>query len=363
MTNVHKLMQPKITQFTQPNITQFTQPNITQFMQPNIEIGIDNGLLTFTQNKEILNSKSIQAFQVSVRKLNDKNNKTRENIICAICNNQVPDKYYKLPEWFKLKKSINEYIGKLSCLRSNSKHYVRIKCKTKAGCGNKYDFLIKLFNDDDSNEDFKVELKFNASMVEEAPQIVSPMNPGQFMTSDYVIYYYNNYLQTLSDKAQAEMPSLELYLKQINSREPACMKAHQEMYYKGSKGSSKFTNDPKHIKFYEYAKKLSNESISTFITNTELNLDLLSEYLYNTQRNKIYMLCLNMTFTLQQVNFDDYSLVSVVKNANMSRFECTSKTGRKFYVLLRWKNGNGIAFPAFQISFKKKNTKVINNTI
>jgi hypothetical protein len=323
--------------------------------QPKIKIKIKISLLSFTYNKEILNSKSIQAFlQVSERKDNDKDNKTRENIICAICNNKVPDKYYKLLEWYKLKKSIIEYIGKLSCLRSNSEHYVSILCITKAGRGNNYDFLITLFNDDGPNEDFKVELKFNASMVEEAPQIVSPGKPSRFMNSSYEIYYYKNYLQELSDKAQAEMPSLELYLKQIHSDKPACMKAHQELYYKGCKGSSKFTNDPKHIEFYDYAIKSSNESISTFITNTELNLDLLSEYLYNTQRDKIYMLCLNMTFTLQQVNFDDYSLVSVVKNENMSRFECTSKTGRKFYVLLRWKNGNGIAQPGFQIKLLKK---------
>jgi len=34
-------------------------------------------------------------------------------------------------------------------------------------------------------------------------------------------------------------------------------------------------------------------------------------------------------------------------------YECKTESGYKLKVLLRWKNGNGIAYPAFQISIKK----------
>jgi hypothetical protein len=56
----------------------------------------------------------------------------------------------------------------------------------------------------------------------------------------------------------------------------------------------------------------------------------------------------NNRFYKQNVNMDDYELVSYEKQKN--RFVATSKTGNKIKILLRWKNGNGIAFPAFQIS-------------
>ena len=58
----------------------------------------------------------------------------------------------------------------------------------------------------------------------------------------------------------------------------------------------------------------------------------------------------NNSLIKQTINIDDYTLISVIKQPDKYRYECTSKSGKKIKVLLRWKNGNGIAFPAFQIS-------------
>lgn len=146
------------------------------------------------------------------------------------------------------------------------------------------------------------------------------------------------------------MPSKEEYLKKIHSTKPKCMKIYQELYYNGCSGSSKFTNKDTDINFYNFAKELSSDSIKSFINNTELNIELLSNYLHTTQKDKIYMLYLNKVFTLQEINIDDYKIDKVVKNPDKFRYECISKNGKKIKILLRWKNGNGIAFPAFQIS-------------
>ena len=62
------------------------------------------------------------------------------------------------------------------------------------------------------------------------------------------------------------------------------------------------------------------------------------------------MLYSNNEFILQHVNMDDYKLESVIKDKN--RYICLSKSGKNINVLLRWKNGNGIAFPSFQIDEK-----------
>jgi hypothetical protein len=100
------------------------------------------------------------------------------------------------------------------------------------------------------------------------------------------------------------------------------------------------------------ANKISRDSITTFIEHQETNLDIkrLSSYLSKSQEGKIYMLYFKGAFKLEHTNMDEHSFDSVIKNPSKFRFECVSKTGKKINVLLRWKNGNGIAYPAFQIS-------------
>ena len=297
-------------------------------------------------NKETITPESIIAFNPSSKGLNDANNKTRENIVAAIINNKIPQTYYKIPEWLALEISIITYLQQLDTSRT----YSRAICSHKGGRKFNFDFGIKVYYEDGTSTDYNIELKFNASTIDETPQFVSPMKPSQYMSNVYEDYYYDNYLTRLASESGLEMPSHEEYLKQLHTNNPKCMKPYQDLYYMGCKQSSQYTGDPVHIKFYELAKKLSHESITNFIEKTELNIEALSEYLFTSQNNKIYMLYSGTQFIVQRPNMDDYQLVSVTKNPEKNRYDCVSKTGVKLNVLLRWKNGNGIAFPAFQIS-------------
>ena len=96
------------------------------------------------------------------------------------------------------------------------------------------------------------------------------------------------------------------------------------------------------------------------VTNKEINDNLeISSIGYQTfkivvndflsQKNKTYMLFKKDKFYLEKPNFDDYKIIDFTKNLKFSRYELISKTGKKINVLMRWKNGNGIANPAFQI--------------
>ena len=58
-------------------------------------------------------------------------------------------------------------------------------------------------------------------------------------------------------------------------------------------------------------------------------------------KNKLY---------LDETNINDFNLVSYTKKPNLYKYIIKTKTEKNINVLLRWKNGNGIAFPAFQIS-------------
>lgn len=299
----------------------------------------------FTYNKEIINIKSINAFNISSRSANDKNNKTREHIIGALINNKVPENYFVLAKWLIMKNNIFAYINSLT-----TEPYIKVECVNKAGRGNNYDFLIKLYYEENKYNEFKVEFKFNVSSLDKAPQFVSPMNPSRYLSNSYEEFYYTNYLDKLALKANLTMPPKEEYLKQIHSNKPKCMKHYQELYYKGCSNSSKFTGKQEHIDFYNYAKELSNTSISEFINNNDLNSAMLSDYLLTSQANKIYMLYSNGSFIKQVINSADYTLFEIIKQPYKFKYECISESGKKINVLLRWKNGNGIAFPAFQIS-------------
>jgi len=300
----------------------------------------------FTYNKEQITIESISAFDLAAKGLNDKNNKTRENIIGAIINNKVPSEYYELARWLEMKTSIHNYLSEL-----DKTPYDKIECKHKGGRKFNFDFNIIFHLESTESRIYNIELKFNASAIDEAPQFVSPMKPSQYLSSSYEDYYYTNYLPRLAEAATGlPLPSKETYMAQIHTNKPKCIKEFQEIYYKGCGASSKFTNNETDIKFYELAKQLSNDSISTFIAHTDLNIGLLTEYLQASQQGKIYMLYSEGNFTKQNANLDDYVIVSVVKNPQKFRYECTSANEKKINVLLRWKNGNGIAFPAFQIS-------------
>jgi len=199
-------------------------------------------------------------------------------------------------------------------------------------------------------KDFHIELKYNAASIEDAPQFVSPMKPSQYLSRSYEEYYYDNYLSFLSTKSGLPMPPREDFLKEIHSNNPKCMSSYQELYYKGCSKSSKYSTQQDHVEFYKLAKEKTNESISTFIQETTLNTDALTEYFQKTQKDKIYMLYKDGEFIKQEVNMEDYLIESVVPNAFKYRYEATCKSGKRLNILLRWKNGNGIAFPAFQIS-------------
>jgi len=293
--------------------------------------------MSFIYKKQTITIKSIHSFSLSPRNQNDENNKIRENIIGAIINKKVPEFFYKDAQWNNMKNAVDVYLEKLGT--------GEFSCLHRAGRNFNYDFDFitpeKLFH---------IELKYNAFAIEDVPQFVSPMKPSQYMSQSYEEYYYDNYLSFLAEKSGFSMPARKDFLKQIHSPKPQCMSPYQELYYKGCHRSSRYSNKSSHIEFYKLAKEKTNESISTFIKETTLNTEALSNYFQSSQQDKIYMLYSNGEFKKQEINIDDYLIDKVYPNAHKYRFEVVCKSGKNLNILLRWKNGNGIAFPAFQIS-------------
>jgi hypothetical protein len=318
---------------------------------------------TFTYEKQVISEVSSDVFThhaAAGRNKNDKNNKMREAIICAIINNKVPETYYLTEQWRALKAAVDGFLAECGAGAGGGGSYSDVKWILKGGQGHNYDFSVVFTSgggeDAVAAATYHVEFKFNASKVSDTPQFVSPMKPSQYLSGSYEEYFYDKSMAQIAAEAATTIPDRAEWLKQIHNNAPACVKHLQDKYYAGCAKSSQYTKSADDIAFYQLAKKLSAESIRGFITEHSLDIVKLSEYLRESQEGKTYMLfqpataTAGPTITLQRVDPADYNIVSCVPNPGKSRYDCVTQSGKKVRVLLRWKNGNGIAFPAFQIS-------------
>jgi len=288
-----------------------------------------------------INYKSINSFTICDKNLNDKMNKCRENIIISIINNKIPNNYYRYSNrWNKLKLNIYEFIYNLYSLSP----IYKIKGDIKAGRKNNYDFEIKI------NDEFiyNIEFKYNSPKINDIPQFISPMKPSKYLSSSFEDYIYNNYLIKLLNEFNLIIPDKQSYDKEVHSNNPKCLKDVQEKYYRGCSSSSKYSGNNDDIEFYKKANKYSKESITEFIKLNYLDINKLSNYLKETQQYKIYMLYYKNKIYKETIDISNFEIVSYEKKNNY--FLAITKTGIKLKILLRWKNGNLIAFPAFQIS-------------
>jgi hypothetical protein len=281
------------------------------------------------------------------RSSNDHNNHIRENIIR--CMYFIDEDFYTHPEygldWIKLKTNFDNK------MREICPNYHSYKITHKAGRRYNYDYIVS-FIDKNNNKisDEKLEFKYNALNIDETPQFVSPMKPSKYLSQSFEEFYYDNYLVALLQEFELPVPERNIYLKTIHDNKPKCMEAQQLLYYQGSKQSSKYTGEEKACKFYQRCIDTSRECIKKFISFTELDIEKMSDYLLDSQDGKKYLLYKNGEFNLQIPDTNNYRIVSCLKNPEKYRYEATIQNNHTINILLRWKNGNGIAYPSFQIS-------------
>jgi hypothetical protein len=282
----------------------------------------------------------------SGRSTNDHNNKIRENIIGSL--NTVGEPYFSHPtygdSWVRLKTGVD------TALRTICANYHSYQIQGKAGRRYNYDFLVSFFGVSEKIADEKLEFKYNATKIDDAPQFVSVMKPSQFLSQSFEEYHYDQYLTPLLHQFELEIPERSLYLHSVHSNKPKCIEHAQNLYYQGCKYTSQYTGAEQAVQFYRRSLETSHECIVRFIRETELNIEVLNQYLEKSQDKKNYLLYKNGDFHVQTPTADEYHIVSYTKNPEKSRYEATTKTGKKIKILLRWKNGNGIALPCFQIS-------------
>ena len=305
---------------------------------------------------------------------NDKNNKVREEIICSLINKSVPVLYFNCELWNKLNTELHNFINN-NIITKDEVDY-ELECKIKGGRKCNYDFELnvidyyKLRNKNKKKilNTYKIEFKFNSTCCEDIPQFVSPYKPSEFLSVNYEGYFYDNYLDKIFTEANKylsnlsninslkipELPSKPDYIKTINKPKVNFMKQIKQLY-------------DKNPEYNKYCKELSKESIQKFLNinnengeNNNINnnkslllIDKLNKYFINTQSEKIYMIYKDGKFNKDIIPLDNITIKSYKVNEKYkNRFDCITVSGDEIQILLRWKNGNGIQFPAFQISYK-----------
>lgn len=280
----------------------------------------------------VLNEKSIESFfSISKRGDNDISNKVREYCILNIINNVFGEDYYYIPNWNLIRTNL---LNSLSMKFGNEK----LICRHMAGRKYNYDFDINGYH---------FEFKFNTKSIEKIPQFVSLMNPSKYTNGEFESFYYDNFLIKLSNKYNLNIPQKEDYLKIVGS--PTALKEIQLEYYKGCKQSSKYNGNSYNIELYKDFNKNDNEAREKFISNTELDINFINNYMLKTQIDKYYLLYKDGSFTIVKQDIDDFLIIKQTKNR--FSYDCLTKNGNTLKFLLRWKNGNGIAYPAFQVSY------------
>ena len=334
-------------------------------------------------------------YKNNCRSKNDKCNKIREEIISLIINDKIYKSFYinnneYSMKWINLKNKIHNFINiiynisninlykyNLSNNDLSNNQEINYKCILKAGRKFNYDFDLIIYNIKFKTElKYNIELKYNTTNIIDCPQFVSPMYPSNYLSNSYEDYHYKNCIPLISKIYNLPIPEYNDYIKEIHKPKPKNIMSEYQIQYK--KGYKKCNNcsiiECEKCKYYKEiynkTKKITKDGIVNFISSeeTKLNIPKLSEYLIKSQKNKLYMLINKGNIIYQKINIDNYDLDETycIKEPNKSRFIVKSKSGIKLNILLRWKNGNGIAFPAFQINeikTKKITKKITKKTI
>ena len=273
---------------------------------------------------------SINYFDKSTKENNDEYNKSREYIIGAVINDAIHKDYYMYSRrWNRLRQQVQSYINIL-CDKTD---YKTIRCIHKAGRGHHYDFKLCI-----DEREFNVEFKYNSVIVNDAPQFVSPMKPSQYLNMEFEPWFYDHYLIQIANYGDLIMPDRDKYLKTIHSNKVVCMNSFKEKYDTNSR-------------FKKYCQDIDKEAIREFIQMTHIDTNKLSNYLLEGQKNKVYMCYKENEFHYDTIDESIYKIVCLEKKENTNYIYVTDN-GSKLEIKLRFKNGCGLQFPAFQIKRK-----------
>ena len=137
-----------------------------------------------------------------------------------------------------------------------------------------------------------------------------------------------------------EKPPLHIYLKSIRK------------YNSDQNDFIKQLDERKDIN-KEEKNKIVASSIRSYLIqySNKINIDLITETIRETQKDKIFILWEGGKFNIDIID-ETYMDITGIKEVTNNTIVLAGK-GVTFNLYLRWRNGNGILNPTWQISMRK----------
>ncbi len=295
-----------------------------------------HSLPSISYNGMTIDYKSINSFDNNHKNENAIMNQTRENIIGAILNKSIPDSYYSHSNrWNTLRDRLFGFF------KTIYGEYKSIKLIHKGGRSFTYDFLIKI-----DDKDYPWEFKFGVEKIDDCPQFNSPHKPSKYLSINFEEWYYDNVLPQIAQAGNLKMPDKKEYLAQINSPTPKCMNEFIDLYDDG-KPQKKVSSIG--CEFYKKCIEIDKKAIQEYLKIASLDTQKLSDYFSQSQKDKHYILYKKNKFYYDDKKKYDFTILPQSVYIKGPNFICKTKSGHNLEIKLRWKNGNGIAYPAFQV--------------
>lgn len=210
----------------------------------------------------------------------------------------------------------------------------------------RYDMSVSLLNQGGGgNLNIELELKTGALCLTKIPQILNaPYKVGVF-PKDYLDFHHRVVLPCIVDYCNSingnnlTLPVLSEYLKNVKSNQTrsAFLKELKKLYD---------SNDD----FWSVSKVLTNFGINDFIKDNDIDLDIMNNILGCSSVDKVFVLYKDGQYKLTKYPSGTTKLTKVLYKTHNSYICSTQNPNYRMKILLRWKNGSGILYPALQIS-------------
>lgn len=290
-------------------------------------------------------SKNVSNNEESDRGNNAIKNNIRESIFEFVCKG-IPTEYSEHPVYGDLWKCQEPVI---QIIRSYCDlPFIEFNVKRIGGKKN-HDFNCSYMNE--NNEMVKelfLEFKFGETRIDKLPEFYQKETNWDIFDKKYHEYWYDNYYNRLCDiyPEQVKIIDREKYLKAVLKQE---LKESDECYqpimtlktniYRGTKTADK------------NAIEIRNESINEYLMNyaSQIRLDIFEKML-EKQKNKLYILYDSKTNKYHSDYID--TNISNLKYSHIKNQNTIVLVSDKyeFHLLLRWKNGQCVLKPAWQVS-------------
>lgn len=285
------------------------------------------------------------------RETNDKKNKDREQLLGSLLTNTVHDAdAVHGPAWQTLRAQWEAAL--LRCVPVGVP-VAAVSVEAKGGRGFNYDFEASYIG----STSVKIEFKFGGTTVSSLPEFFNPAADKPFHSRLYADFFYDgDSLDKICDLygiPRTEKPSKAEYLKAIHANSSklpffARLKAAEEAEVVVVEEGTKKKVRP----LYDAKAAISHASIQAFLAAYQHTTDLaaLTAEFQRSQADKQFLLYSGGAFHHDRLLPGELVAESVKGVEGDYLVIQTAVPTTTIRMLLRWKNHQGILFPAWQIS-------------